>query len=284
MEPRELFHRPTRKASGTNKEKKLLGIDPSLAFTPLTYGLITNAFPHNFLIKSDSLKGNTAALREGELEISLISSLAYALKKETWRIVPEICLASAGKVGHVQLFFKKGLKDIRTVAVDSSAASEETLLRILMREKFFQSPDYIYMTADLPAMLDKAEAALITGDQALTYAGRYTSRLDLNEEWVDLTGLPFVYAFWAGREFTVSADDLKNVHTSYEIGKLNLETIARNVSEAGTHTWAFYHDYLTKNLTYNFSDEEKEGLLEFYQYAFFYGYTEFIPDLHFYDP
>ena len=269
MEPRELFHRPTRKASGTNKEKKLLGIDPSLAFTPLTYGLITNAFPHNFLIKSDSLKGNTAALREGELEISLISSLAYALKKETWRIVPEICLASAGKVGHVQLFFKKGLKDIRTVAVDSSAASEETLLRILMREKFFQSPDYIYMTADLPAM---------------PYAGRYTSRLDLNEEWVDLTGLPFVYAFWAGREFTVSADDLKNVHTSYEIGKLNLETIARNVSEAGTHTWAFYHDYLTKNLTYNFSDEEKEGLLEFYQYAFFYGYTEFIPDLHFYDP
>lgn len=278
-----MFHQAKRKAAGTSKAKKLIGIDPSLACAPLAYGFISNAFPHNFLIKSDSLKKNASALREGELEISLVSPLAYALKKESWRIVPEICLASAGKVGHVQLFFKKGLKDIRTVAVDNAAASEETLLKILMREKFLQSPDYIHMTADLAEMLDKAEAALIIGDRALIYAEQHSSRLDLNEEWVDLTGLPFVYAFWAGREFTVSAEDISKIQNSYEIGKLNLETISKNFSDRGTHTWAFYHDYLTRNLSYEFSEEEKEGLLEFYQYAFFYGHTEFIPDLLFFD-
>ena len=42
------------------------------------------------------------------------------------------------------------------------------------------------------------------------------------------------------------------------------------------------YDYLTKNLSFAFTDHEKEGLAEFFNYAFFYGYSEFIPDLHFY--
>ncbi len=35
-------------------------------------------------------------------------------------------------------------------------------------------------------------------------------------------------------------------------------------------------------MTYVFSEREQEGLREFYQFAFFYGLTEYIPDLHFY--
>ncbi len=102
-------------------------------------------------------------------------------------------------------------------------------MQILMREKYGQKPEYISMPADLGSMLDRAEAALIIGDKALGYLEENSNRLDLSEEWVDLTGLPFVYAFWAGREFTVTTEEVKKIQNSYEIGKRNLEPISRDL-------------------------------------------------------
>ena len=46
-------------------------------------------------------------------------------------------------------------------------------------------------------MLAAADAALVIGDPALYFGGE-TGRLDLGEEWAARTGLPFVFAFWAG--------------------------------------------------------------------------------------
>ena len=54
-------------------------------------------------------------------------------------------------------------------------------------------------------MLAVADAALGIGDPALEHEGDVAS-LDLGEEWTRLTGLPFVYAFWAGRPGAVDGE------------------------------------------------------------------------------
>ena len=254
----------------------------SIPYYPLIYGFGLRSFRHAFKVSYSNLKGNAHKLREGEIEIALISSVDYALKKESWNIVPDLCLTSQEKIKHVQLFFKKGIKDIRTIAIDEEAASESILLKILMREKYTLSPEYINMTADIDEMFSKAEAALIVGEKALEYYRSHRSRLDLNEEWVDMTGLPFVYAIWAGREITITSDDVKVIRSSYELGEKNLEKISKDIAGKHDENWVFYHDYLTKNLSFTLSEREQQGLNEFYNYAFFYGFTEFIPDLHFY--
>ena len=45
------------------------------------------------------------------------------------------------------------------------------------------------------------DAALIIGDPALylDHRGARLRKIDLGDEWTRLTGLPFVWAFWAGR-------------------------------------------------------------------------------------
>ena len=48
-------------------------------------------------------------------------------------------------------------------------------------------------------MLEAADAALVIGDPALYFESAGIARLDLGEEWLALTGRPFVFAFWAGR-------------------------------------------------------------------------------------
>ena len=84
------------------------------------------------------------------------------------------------------------------------------------------SPEYIEMKPDIEQMLDKADAALIVGDEALTIYQKNRNRLDLNEEWADLTGLPFVYSFWAGREFTIDKNETEKIRNSYELGYMGL--------------------------------------------------------------
>lgn len=275
-----------KKSKVAQKEKiadtKAIGLIDSLPYKPLIYGFQENMLDHGFELYHADLKTNGPMLRQGEIEMGLISPLDYALKKETWLIVPDISLTSNNKVKHVQLFFKKGLKDIRSIAVDEKAVSERVLLEILMREKFAQSPEYIPMTADIEKMFAKAEAALVVGEKALEYYNTYQSRLDLNDEWMDLTGFPFVYGFWAGRDFTITNEDLTSIKSSYLLGQKNLEQISKKYAKNHSENWVFYHEYLTKNLSFTFTDHEKDGLSEFFNYAFFYGYSEFIPDLHFY--
>ena len=282
MDTQDLF-KPSKQEKVINSQKdRLIGLTDSLVYLPLIYGINHNLVRHDFGVSFGSIIENAIKLREGEIELGIISSLDYALKKETWHIVPNLCISSIQRIKHVQLFFKKGLKDIRKVAVDKNATSEAILLKILMREKFLMSPDYIEMEPDLEKMLLDTEAALIVGENSLNYYRTHRNRLDLNEEWLDMTGLPFVYAFWAGREFTITSNDLNVIQSSFDLGIKNLEKISKNYAKKHQESWAFYHDFFTQNLSYSFSDQEKDGLNEFYTYAFFYGFTEFIPDLHFY--
>ena len=65
------------------------------------------------------------------------------------------------------------------------------------------------MAPDLDAMLVDCDAALVIGDNALfvDHEALGVAKIDLGDEWAGMTGLPFVYAFWAGgRESSAPAD------------------------------------------------------------------------------
>jgi len=282
MDTEDLFNKKATKKISRDPEKINIGVTNMLPFVPLTYGLNKLSLPDNIRVSEDSLRENARRLREGEIDLGLVSSIEYALKKEVWHIIPGLCMTSVGKIKHIQLFFKKGLKEIQTIAVDQNVSGEDVLLKILMREKYVLSPEFIYLPADLDNMFAQADAALIIGDKALSNYNSYPARLDLNEEWLDFTGLPFVYAFWVGRELTVTTDEVALIQNSYNVGKNNIQKIAKDYASDKNEDWTFYFDYLNRDLVFTFSEQEKDGLLEFYNYAFFYGYTEFIPDLHFF--
>jgi len=282
MDTQDLF-KPSQNNNDIHPhEERFVGLTDSLVYLPLIYGMQKNLVKHDFSIIFGSILENAKRLREGEIELGLISSLDYALKKETWQIVPNLSVSSHQKVKHGQLFFKKGLKDIQKVAIDKNVASEAILLKILMREKFMLSPEYIVMEPDLDLMLSNSDSALIIGDSGLNYYQTHNNRLDLNEEWLDMTGLPFVYAFWAGREMTISSEDVGIIKTSSELGMKNLDKISKEYAKSHQQNLGLYHDFFTENISYTFSDQEIDGLNEFYNYAFFYGYTDYIPDLHFF--
>jgi len=93
---------------------------------------------------------------------------------------------------------------------------------------------------------------------------------DLAEEWKRLTGLPFVFAFWAVRAGALQETDLDLVRIfqqSRDHGLANVDALARDwaprvgISEQAVRT------YLSENIDYSLDDENLAGLELFLRYA-----------------
>ena len=252
-----------------------------LSVQPLLYGLQKGLVPHDFTLKISDPRSCAHHLIQGQVELALIPSIEYAKGKGAWQIVPQICLAAQGALGSMALFFNKDLHTLRRIAVDERFPSALALLQIILREKYEIESELIPVSADLPTMLTRADAALLCGDRALNAQADFPAHLDLGEEWYDLTGLPFVAAFWAGHEISLSENEAHILQQSAEIGLRNIEKISKEFAAAHPQDFAFYQSYLNDRLRYTFGKSEIEGLKEFFNYAFYLGLIEHIPDLHF---
>ena len=263
-------------------QQKKLSLVSYLNTKPLVYGLEKQLVAHSFALQKDVPSVCARRLLDGEVDLGIIPSIEYARAKGKLSIIPDLSITSRDYVKSVELFFKKDLRKIETIALDTSSRTSAALLKILMQEKYELSPEYKLMAPDLESMLQEADAALIIGDKALHYQVDYPNKLDLAAEWNDMTGLPFVFAFWAGTKSGINEADIEAVQESYRLGAQNIDAICEAFAKNQPFDALFYADYLKQNISFRLSDAEQEGLLEFYRYAFYYGLIEFIPELNFY--
>ncbi len=218
------------------------------------------------------------SLHADEVDLGLIPSIEYAFGQ--YAIVPEIGIGSRGKVRSVLLFHRGPLEQLRRVALDTSSRTSATLVRILLRERLGRSPEYVPMAPELGDMLAVADAALLIGDPALDHEGDVAS-IDLGEEWTRLTGLPFVYAFWAGRPGAVDASGVQRLQTALSAGMGAFAEIALRQAGGDAARAAKYEAYLRENIVYRLDSEEEEGLREFYRRAHTLSLVPKVPELRF---
>src|SRR5262249_36490017 len=144
----------------------------------------------------------------------LIPSIEY-FRGAPYRIVPDLAIASRGAVASVAIYTTKPMADVRSIALDTSSRTSVALVRVLCARLWRVQPGFESRGADLGDMLAHDDAALIIGDNALfsieplaASSEPRVEKLDLGTAWFELTGLPFVYAFWAGRPAAVTAADV----------------------------------------------------------------------------
>jgi chorismate dehydratase len=217
-------------------------------------------------------------LHAGEVDLGVIPSIEYA--SSDYAIVPGICIASRGPVGSVLLFHKVPVGEIRRVALDTSSRTSVALARILLRARLGRDPEYVAMAPSVRGMLAAADAAVIIGDPALFHEGA-EARLDLGEEWTRTTGLPFVYAFWAGRPGAVTAEQVGILQAALAGGLGALPAIASTYNGLGAGRAALSEAYLRDRIAYTLGEREEEGLLEFYRRARALGLIPRVPELRF---
>jgi len=217
-------------------------------------------------------------LHGGEVDLGLIPSIEYAFGD--YAIVPGAAIASRGEVRSVCLFHHGPLERVRRVALDTSSRTSAALVRILLRERLGRDPQYVPMGPSLVDMLAVADAALLIGDPALDHEGN-AARLDLGQAWLDLTGLPFVFAFWAGRPGAVGSAGVRRLQEALAAGVGSLPQIAAAHARGDARRAAKYEAYLRENIVFRLGEEEQEGLREFYRRAHALSLIPAVPELRF---
>ena len=139
-------------------------------------------------------------------------------------------------------------------------------------------------------MLARGDAALIIGDKALVWEPETlrlkpdttVRKIDLGEAWTSMTGLPFVWAFWAGRAGVLSGGDVAALQAARDAGVKHSEAIAREYFRDAPQHRDLGARYLRDNIRYYLGNEERAGLELFYRYAAEIGVVPAAGDLRFY--
>jgi len=269
--------------SQNSHAKKRLGAVSFLNTRPLIYGIEKNLFDHNFQLTKAIPSALSVELKARKLDVALVPSIAYAKSSPELQIVPECGIIAHGEVKSIRLYFNKSLKTIRTVAVDISSMTSVVLTKIMLAERFEVKPEFLAAAPDVDRMLASADAALVIGDSALFKTKPSDENyLDLAEEWQDMTGLPFVFAVWAGWRNSLTLDDLQAIISSKILGQDNIDSLCREAAVEYETDFSLVKSYLTENVQFDLGEEEIAGMRQFFELAYYHGALEYLPSLNFY--
>jgi cyclic dehypoxanthinyl futalosine synthase len=237
---------------------------------PITYGLehsLDADADHRFELSFDLPSRCAERLAAGEVDLGLIPTAAYAASASELRIVPGIAIAGFGPVRTVLLVGEVPWSQMQEIALDGASRSSAMLLRLLCRERGYAPRFREVPHAEVLEAVRATTGALVIGDAGFSATDRFSHVQDLGEAWRETTGLPFVYAVWAGRPDVVDAGAAAYLQESLAAGLIARPIIARAFSESHGGDPALYESYLTRNIHYRLGAEELSGLAAFFERA-----------------
>jgi len=206
-------------------------------------------------------------LEEGIIDVGLVPVAEIA--RQNLEIVPGVGITCLGAVRSILLFSRTPWTRVRTLAADASSRSSVQLARVILRERFGVEPDITPQVPVLNEMLSGADAALVIGDPALRLRPEELPYecLDLGAEWLALTGLPMVFAAWAGKP-GIPLNALERITiSSYLFGKERMDDIVEREHTSRGVTAELAERYLRHYIRFELGADELKGLEAFLELA-----------------
>jgi chorismate dehydratase len=228
-------------------------------------------------------------LANGSADIGLVPIASLATNPGL-RILPGSTIASKGRVRSLLLVrrARQPLTELRSVAADTASRTTLAYTRIMFHRWGNADVPFLPMAADLDAMLERADAAIVIGDPALMALEERANRFertgeelvyhDLAEEWRNLTGLPFISAVWGAvpqligtSEERIAADFVQ----SRDHGLASIDALVEYWSRRLPIPEKTIRIYLSTNIHYILDEECIEGMRGFFRMA---AETRILPD------
>ena len=175
----------------------------------------------------------------GSVDLGLMATGDYLRLRERFELLsPPMGVATRGPVQSVLLFSRRPAGGLAgaLVSVTPETSTSIRLLRLLLDVRRGLT-GVRYIRGLEPA---QADAQLVIGDQAMRMRQKrpsgFTHTLDLGADWLEWTGLSFVYAVWAVRvalEEGVRAELGAFLESSLAAGLADLPAVARQQTEPG---------------------------------------------------
>jgi predicted solute-binding protein len=235
--------------------------------SPLVWGMLHGPQRGRFDLEFRLPAECADQLAAGAADVGIIPS--YELTRQDLEIISGAGIACHGAVRSILLISSRPASQIRSLALDSSSRTSVELVRVLMERRYGATPRYISHHPDMDAMLRVADAALIIGDPALRIdsVSRPWYVYDLGAEWVEMTGLPMVFAVWAGRKGVVTPELVTAFQESCRYGLVHMEEIVAAESAARGFAPELVREYLTRHIVHELGPRDYQGMELFLEYA-----------------
>jgi chorismate dehydratase len=235
--------------------------------TPLVWGLLYGPQQGLFDLEFQIPAACADRLAAGEADIGIVPSFEVA--RQGLEVIPGAGIACHGPVRSILLVSARPAAAIRTLAADCSSRTSVELARVILARKYGAAPRIFAHPPDLEAMLRLADAALIIGDPALRIE---PDRLpyhvyDLGGEWCELTGLPMVFAVWAGRRGVATPEVAEAFRASCGYGRERLDAIVAAESARREFAPELVRRYLAQHIVHSLEARDYRGLETFLEYA-----------------
>lgn len=205
--------------------------------------------------------GCAQAFNDGIADIALVPTGALPTLDNA-KIITRYCIGAAGPVRTVALMSDSPTAEIRRVWLDAHSMTSALLVKVLCENLWGISPLFLplddYAAVDKPA---RGDAFLLIGDKVFDYEGRFAHNLDLAERWIEMTGLPFVFAVWVSRA-GVPEEVLQNLENALGYGTSHVREAIAHYGHSGK---PYAYEYLTKNIDHTFDDQKHKALSLFWE-------------------
>lgn len=232
---------------------------------PLVEGLTEFCPEASLLLDVPSRLADDLAQRT--LDVALIPSVESFLDPD-YEVVSDACVATHGPVLSVKLYSRVHPGDIKTLALDEGSRTSAALSQIILHERFGVRPELQKLPLSKTTVDSNADAVLLIGDRAMfAPAETFHTVWDLGEEWVNWTGLPFVFAMWVTRKDVELGNLAQKLSFARDRGLAELERIAADGAQALGISRETSLNYLRHNLYFRLGSAERAGLKLFQQLA-----------------
>ena len=202
----------------------------------------------------------------GSVDMGLMAAGDFLRLRDRFELLAPMGVSARGEVHSVLLFSRRPAAALENalISVTPETSTSIRLCKLLMNvRRGFTGTRFVRGLE--PA---QADALLLIGDQAMRTRNRppegFVHTLDLGADWLEWTGLPFVYAVWVVRSALDPAlkDELRAfLEASLAAGLASLPEVARR--ETGPGWSADEVEGYLRRFQYRFGPEEFKGLDRF---------------------
>ncbi|MFH0867305.1 MAG: MqnA/MqnD/SBP family protein [Bacteroidota bacterium] len=253
-----------KKATASSQKNIRISAVSYLNTLPFVYGLKYSGLLENYDLKLDVPSMCAKKFEEGEADIALVPSGALPQLKN-YRLIPDFCIGSNGNVKTVLLLTQVPLIDIRRIYLDQHSLTSVHLIKILALNFWKIYPEWISPDDASQNNMTQMESIVAIGDKTFLMAENFKHVYDLSDEWFKFTGLPFVFACWIARE-DLPAESLLPFINSLKWGLSHKNEAIETLFHPSEFPGIGIHEYLNKNIDFNFDDQKHKALCLFLEY------------------
>lgn len=232
---------------------------------PFIYGLERSDLIDQLELSLDIPSDCAKKLIDGQVDIGLIP-VAEIPQVPNASIVADYCIGSVGAVNSVFIFSKVPYDQIATVRLDNESRTSNNLAKVLFRFYWKQDVKFAGGSGAAEQVSDVSDqdcdAMVLIGDRTFGKKKEFAYAYDMGQEWMNFTGLPFVYAAWVANKVIPEAF----IAAFNRALKAGLDARPQLLKTLPVQQDIDLEDYLMHKLDFELTDQKREALSLFLSY------------------